>query len=295
MRTLGTPALAGGVVEDVQQHGVVLEHLHDGQQRLRLAELRLRQQGAHAQTVRARQLAFLQARQHLVERHAHERVAEGLDHALAQSVFDLVQRLAVEHVAEEALHLGELVGSHLFGELHLAVEHLAVLGDEHDERPVRGQRDERQLLDVQVEHRRRQHDGQAVGEARERRRRLLEQRIELARAAAQLVHHGTVALVVAREVGLQQVVHERAVAVIGRDAARRGVRLRDVAAVLEDGQLVAHRCRTHAQLVPLRQRARPHGQSARDVLFDKALSTRCLRSESTLVHLPLSLVGPHLW
>ena len=253
----------------MQHDRVVLEHLHDGQQRLRLAELGLRQKRAHAQPVRARQLALLQTRQHLVERHAHERVAERLGHALAQAVLDLLERLAREHVAQKRLHARQVVRGYLLGELHLAVEHLAVLGDEHHERAVRVERDERELLDVQVQHRRRQHDGEAVGEAREGRRRLLEQGIELARAAAQLVHDGAVALVLAREVGGQQVVHERAVAVVGGDAPGRGVGLRDVAAVLEHRELVAHGGRAHAQLVALRQRARAHRQGARDVFLDE--------------------------
>ena len=209
--------------------------------------------------MRARRVAFLQARQHLVQRHAHERVAERLRHALAQAVLDLLQRLAAHHLGEEALHARQLVGRHLLGEVHLAVEHLAVLGDQHHEGAVRRQRDEGQLLDVQVQHRRSQHDGQAVGKARESRRRLLQKRVQLACAAAQLVHHRPVALVVAGKIGRQQVVDERTVAEVGRNAPGGRVRLRDVAAVLEDGQLVAHRGRADAQLVALRQRARPHG------------------------------------
>ena len=72
-----------------------------------------------------------------------------------------------EHLVEQMLHACQLVAGNLLGEIHLAVEHLAVFGDHHDERVGGRQRDERELLDMQIEHRRGEHDGQAVGKARQ--------------------------------------------------------------------------------------------------------------------------------
>lgn len=161
-----------------------------------MAEFGLGQKRAHAQPVRAAQLAFLQAGQHLVQHQPHQRVAEGLGHAAPQPALHLLQRLAREHFAHELLHPRQLVGAHFRVEVHLAVEHLAVLGHQHDERPVGGQRYERDLLDAQRENRRRQHDGQAVGQARERGRRPFQKRVELGGAAAQLFDHGAVARLV---------------------------------------------------------------------------------------------------
>ena len=232
-----------------------------------MAEFGLGQKRAHAQPVRAAQLAFLQAGQDLVQHQPHERVAERLGHAASQTAFHFLQRLAREHVAHELLHPRQLVGAHFGVEVHLAVEHLPVLGHQHDERAVRGQRYEGYLLDAQREHRRRQHDGQAVGQARERGRRPFQKRVELGGAAAQLLDHGAIARLVGRQARNQQVVDEGTVAGVGGDAPCRRVRLRDVAAVLQHRKLVAHRRRAHAQLVALRQRARSHGQGARDVLL----------------------------
>ena len=146
--------------------------------------------------MRAREVAFLEAGEHLVERHAHKRTAERLVHATAEPLLDLADRLAEQGVVEEALDRREILGENFLGELHLAVEHLTVLGDDDDERALRRERHERDLADAHVEHGRRQHDRQAIGQTGKRRGGLLEQRVELASRPAHLLGDLAVALVV---------------------------------------------------------------------------------------------------
>ena len=90
-------------------------------------------------------------------------------------MLDIVQRVAAEHLVEQMLHARQLVAGHLFGEIHMAIEHLAVFSDHHDKRVGGRQGDKRKLLDMQIEHRRSEHDGQAIGKTREGFRGLLDQ------------------------------------------------------------------------------------------------------------------------
>ena len=161
----------------------------------------------------------------------------------------------------------EVLRLHVVGELERAIEHLPVLGHDDEQRAARAQGHERDLADVQRHGGRRQHDGQAVREARERGRGLFQQVVELFGAASNLLDGLFVGALVGK-LPFEQLVNESAVPDVGGDAAGRGVRLRDVAFVLEHGELVADGGRGHAQPIPFGQGARPDGQRVRHVLFD---------------------------
>src|SRR3954462_3926763 len=69
---------------------------------------------------------------------------------------------------------------------------------------------------------------------------------------------------------LDHLVHEKAVAEIGRDSSCRGVRMREQALLLEDCELVTHRRGRPVHRGPLHQRLRADGRTRRDVLLDHA-------------------------
>ena len=123
---------------------------------------------------------------------------------------------------------------------------------------------------MQIEHRRSEHDGQAVGKARQGFGGLLDQVIKLRSAFPELVGRflATFVLLLAAFLG-KQIVDEGAVALIGGDPACRGMRLGDIAPVLENRKLVAHGRRAYAELITFGKRARTYRQSARDVFLNE--------------------------
>jgi hypothetical protein len=79
-----------------------------------------------------------------------------------------------------------------------------------------------------------------------------------------------------------QAVDEEAVAGVGGHPAGAGVRLADVALLLEDGHVVAHRGRGHAELVALHQRLAAHRLLGRHVVLDDGAE-----------HLELAVIETH--
>ena len=76
------------------------------------------------------------------------------------------------------------------------------------------------------------------------------------------------ALAGGQRLDLRQPVDEQPVALVGRDPAGRGVRLGDVALVLQHGHVVADGRRRDPEVVPLDQRLRPDRLAGGDVVGD---------------------------
>ena len=88
----------------------------------------------------------------------------------------------------------------------------------------------------------------------------------------------------------RQPVHEQPVPLVGGDAAGAGVRLGDVALLLEDGHVVADRRRRHVEVVPVHQGLRADGFHGGDVVADDGAQDREL---PVVQHLPTSLALHH--
>jgi hypothetical protein len=90
--------------------------------------------------------------------------------------------------------------------------------------------------------------------------------VEVGRALEEAVHRA--ALGRAERLDRRQPVDEEPVALVGRDAAGAGVRLGDVALVLERCHVVAHGGRRDAEVVPLGDRLAAHGLAGADEVLD---------------------------
>ena len=217
----------------------------------------------------APRLPFLDAGEHLVEHCAYKRIGEGALHAKRQAAFHVGERFPAKCLAEQDLDARKLVAADGDGEVHLAVEDIAVFGHDNADSAKRRKAHERDLLDARLEDRRREDNREAIGKPCEGARGLLEERIEFRGTFAQVLGDRSVALLVRKRIICEQIVHEGAVPEIGRDATCRGMGLRDVALVFEDRKLVSDGGRAHAELVALGERSRPDGQSARHVFLDE--------------------------
>ena len=147
----------------MQKHRVVLEHLHKRQHRVGVRELGLRKKRAHAELVGAPRLPFLDAGEHLVEHCAYERIGEGALHAKRQAAFHVGERFPAKCLAEQDLDARKLVAADGDGEVHLAVEDIAVFGHDNADSAKRRKAHERDLLDARLEDRRREDNREAIG------------------------------------------------------------------------------------------------------------------------------------
>ena len=153
--------------------------------------------------------------------------------------------------------------------------------------PVGGDDDRHHDVRLQQQHlhvahggrfdRRRRHERQQSRELREHVRRRLERGLELVPLLGELERKRRRP----RLEALEQAVGEEPVAVVGRHAAGRCVRMREEALPLELGELAAHGRRRDVQARPLDERLRCDRLAGRDVLLhdeaeDLALSLRQL-------------------
>ena len=180
------------------------------------------------------------------------RIGEGALHAKRQAAFHVRERFPAKCLAEQDLDARKLVAADGDGEVHLAVEDIAVFGHDNADGAKRRKAHERDLLDARLKDRRREDNREAIGKPCKGARGLLEERIEFRGAFAQILGDRSVALLVRKRIICEQIVHEGAVPEIGRDATCRGMGLRDVALVFEDRKLVSDGGRAHAELVALR-------------------------------------------
>ena len=148
---------------------------------------------------------------------------------------------------------------------------------EHDD--DRGQR-RRQPHDLHAAHGeglgpRADDDGGVVRQVGEQVRRAVEHLLEPAMGGPEEV--ADLARVAgSRRPGRRQVVDEEPVALVGRDAAGRRVRLDEVALLLEHGHLVAHRRRGHLHAGRVGDVGRAHGLRRGDVLLHDGAQDRGL-------------------
>ena len=174
------------------------------------------------------------------------------------------------------------------GQFHRALLHPPGIGDEHEQQPLRRHRHQ---LDVP--------------DRRPGQRRVLDQRHLPGELGEQPhgAHHHVVEVVGAGQEGLDRPplgrrqrldpgkpVHEQPVSLVGRDAARAGMRLGDVALLLEHGHLVADRRRRDVQVVAVHQRLRAHRLHRGDIVADDGAQDREL---PVVQHLPTSLALHH--
>jgi hypothetical protein len=130
------------------------------------------------------------------------------------------------------------------------LRHAAGRGDDHDHQHLRLERQDLDVADRRGVDRRRGHHGEQVRDLAERLARGPHRLVDLAAHERQLER-------LARRRALdEQLVDEEAVALVGRDAPRRGVRVREEAVLLQEGELVADRRGPAAEVGVGRQRLR---------------------------------------
>ena len=215
----------------------------------------------------------------LVDDDMRERARKGVANFLRPDAANLRHGLARKNLVQGVLNACKFIRGDFVGEFDMTIEHLAVVGDHDHKSAVRRERNKRDLLDRRGEQRRREHDRKAIGQAGQRRRRLVHQIIHLRSRIAQLVKR--VALGFVAELPFEQVVHEGAIPRVGGNAAGRSMGRCQIPLVLEHRKLVSHRSRGNAKAVAIDKRARADGLRIDDVVLDKGLE-----------HL-LSTIGQH--
>lgn len=135
--------------KQLQQHGVVFEHLQHGHERLRLLEFRLLHQRGEPQSMRMTRVALLQAREHLADHHLRQRLAQRCHGFGIHLIAHFREALARKHLVQQVLCHRQIIGCNLLAEINLAIEHLAIFGHDDDHNPIRRHRDERHLTNVQ--------------------------------------------------------------------------------------------------------------------------------------------------
>ena len=263
----------------MHENGIVLEHLQHRQRCGGVAEFGLAQKRRDAQSVSTARFLHVHASHKLVDDDVRERTRKGIADLLRPDAADFRHGLARKNLIQGVLNARKFVGGDFVGEFDMAIEHLAVVGDHDHQSTVRRERNERDLLDRRGEQRRREHDGEAIGQAGQRRRRLVHQIIHLRSRIAQLVKR--IALGFVAKFPLEKIVHEGAVPRVGGNAAGRSMGRCQIPLVLEHRKLVSHRSRGNAKAVAIDKRARTDRLRIDDVVLDKGLE-----------HL-LSTIGQH--
>ena len=181
-------------------------------------------------------------------------------------VGDLVEGEPEELSGNEAADLLELVAVEVQPRLDDLVHDHAVGADDDGEDLVLGDQDEVHRPDRKLQQRRHEDEADLIGESGKGERRFVKNVIDLGAVGDLLVDRLTLPL--RERPRRHQVVDEEAVAAVGRNAAGRGVRLRQVAEVLEIGHDVAEAGRRELKAAALRQRAGADRFARGNVLHD---------------------------
>jgi hypothetical protein len=189
-------------------------------------------------------------------------------------------RELLREIASDAV---ELALVERLGDLeHPVVDHSRTVHEDRDD-PAPLQPHELEVLDHDGAELRRQRHADVMGEPRELTRRLAQQLRQLAaRAQERLVDRLRVGRAHAN--GAHELIHVESVRAVGRYAPRRGVRLREQAALLEVGHDVADRGGGEVELRLLRERPAPDRLPRHDVRLDHGLQDLALaRVEAGIV------------
>ena len=180
------------------------------------------------------------------------------------------QLLAAELLIQIVRGAPQLLGAVVALELQDAVLHLAPVDDQDRQHAVIRQRHEFDLAQRGVALARQGHDAGEPRHARQHLRSRCDQRLGVVGVLAEArLDRGD--LVVLERLILEQRVDEEPVALVGRDAAGRGVRRSDEAELFEIRHHVADGRRAQVQPEVARQRARADRLAVADIVLDQQL------------------------
>ena len=180
--------------------------------------------------MRAAFVGLRHANDELVDYDACERGGKRLDtHAFRLA--HLGNRMARKRGIQCILHISQLIGGNVFRKLDRPVEYLAVVGNDDHEHATRRHGHERNLLHRRREQRRRDHNRKAIGQARQGGRCLLHEVVHLRCRIAHVIEHAArgIFAVFARK----QIIDERPIARISRNAASGSVRRSEIALIFK--------------------------------------------------------------
>jgi hypothetical protein len=176
---------------------------------------------------------------------------------------------AVQPAAEGLAQPGDLVVGQRAVHLDQPLLDPPGVGDEHQQQPVRGEVHDLEVADRAARQRRVLHDGHLAGQLGQQADRAPDHVVEVDRPLEEGLDGPL--LGAGQRLDRRQLVDEQPVALVGRDPAGAGVRVGDVALVLEGCHVVADGGRADPEAVPLGEGLGAHRLRRRhEVLDDRA-------------------------
>ena len=179
-------AAAERVGERLEHRDTVFEKLDERPRPVGVVELRLREQRRHADVEEAVAIGLVERVENLVDdERRRARLRVGASSSAPRSGRISAARLPSSAAFSARSISARRSGAVVLGKLDRAVHDLAGLGDQHEQRAARRQRQQVDALDARQRHARREHDREAVRELRERHRCLAHELVDLADVVVQ--------------------------------------------------------------------------------------------------------------
>ena len=184
------------------------------------------------------------------------------------------QPMPVKARVEHRAQVRDRLGLGVVRQVHGRLLHPAGVGDEHEQHPLRGERDQLDVPDRRPGQRRVLHDRDLPGELGEQPHRARHDVVEAVGAGQERLDRPP--LGGRHRLDGRQPVDEQPVSLVGRDPSGARVRLGDEPLLLEHGHVVADRGRGDVEAVPVDQRLRSHRLGGGHVVLDDRAEHRQL-------------------